>query len=160
MTNYMEKRARSNRDPFLATGEYFTDDYVLSRYLPAKLIAQELEKVGSVGDWETEDGRQTVCGTRGDNLSKTWFMNFKRRVAVAAVGGLFLVGPMWLMVLYKKLYVQLASATGFVAAFGIVMATFLDKDDAVMASTAAYAAVLVVFVGASTGGDGGAAPSD
>jgi len=150
----MEKRARTHRDPFLATGEYYTDNYVLSCYLPTKLLEQELEKVGSVGDWETEEGRQTICGTRGDNLSEAWSLNFRRRIAVAAVGGIFLVGPMWLMVLKNSLYTQLISATGFVAAFGIVMATFLEKDDAVLASTAAYAAVLVVFVGTSTSGDG------
>ncbi|KAK3291386.1 uncharacterized protein B0H64DRAFT_331010 [Chaetomium fimeti] len=157
--DYMQNRARSNRDPFLVTGEYYTDNYILGQYLSAGLQAQELETAGSVGDWETDDSRQTVCGTRGDNLSRTWFVNFRRRVAIAAVGGLFLVGPMWLMVLYNKLYAQLISTTVFVTAFGIVMAIFLNKDDAVLASTAAYAAVLVVFVGTSTSGDGGAPPS-
>lgn len=51
---------------------------------------------GSVIDWETKDSQQTICGTRDDNPSKTWFIDFKRRAALAAAGGPFLVGLMWL----------------------------------------------------------------
>jgi hypothetical protein len=161
--DYMESRAQSNRDPFIATGEYAADEYVLSTYLPKELHQQDFKQVESVYDWEHKSKGDTgICGTRDENLSKMWFVNLKRRAAIAAIGGMFLVGPMWLMVLRNDLYTQLASTTAFVAVFGLIMAIFLDKDDAVLGSTAAYAAVLVVFVGTSVGGDGntaGTAPS-
>ncbi|KXX76896.1 hypothetical protein MMYC01_207845 [Madurella mycetomatis] len=41
---------------FLATGEYFTDNYVLNHHANrTKLRSQELRKVDSVIDWETKD---------------------------------------------------------------------------------------------------------
>ncbi|KAK4113982.1 hypothetical protein N656DRAFT_836261 [Canariomyces notabilis] len=154
--DYMVQRARESRDPFFATGEYLIDNLVLKRCLPPELLSQPLRKVNSVWEWETEGAKQlTIVGTRGANLSKTWVFNFRRRAVIAAVGGMFLVGPMWLMVLRSELITQLVATTVFVTGFGLLMAAFLDKDEAVLASTAAYAAVLVVFVGTSIGNDSG-----
>ena len=58
---------------------------------------------------------------------------------------------MWLMVLCKSLYVALGATTGFVFAFGVGAAVFLDNVATVVSCTAAYAAVLVVFVGTRSG---------
>ena len=58
---------------------------------------------------------------------------------------------MWLMVLwFNTLYTSLIATTLFVALFGLLMASVLEKPIDVMSSTAAYAAVLVVFVGLTT----------
>lgn len=83
-------------------------------------------------------------------IAKAWYLAFKDRVLLAAVGGAFLVGPMWLMVLQSGLYTTLITTTVSVAGFGILMAYFLEEGKDVLGSTAAYATVLVVFVGAST----------
>lgn len=65
----------------------------------------------------------------------------------ALAAGAFLVGPMWLLVLQRGLYVNLGAATGFVVTFGLLMVGYVDKPEQVFASTLAYAAVLMVFVG-------------
>jgi hypothetical protein len=54
------------------------------------------------------------------------------------------------MVMHKTHYTALASTTVFVSVFGLMMALVLDKLMDVLSSTAAYAAVLVVFVGLNT----------
>ena len=83
-----------------------------------------------------------------------WFKGFRQRLAMAAVGAAFLIAPMWLMVLHNTLYTALVSTTVFVMVFGLVMALRLDKLMDVMSATAAYAAVLVVFVGLTTSAPG------
>ena len=55
--------------------------------------------------------------------------------------------PMWLMMLNTDLYTALISTTVFIVVFGGTMASVLEKKMEVLARTAAYAAVLVVFVG-------------
>ncbi|KAK3314838.1 hypothetical protein B0H66DRAFT_563764 [Apodospora peruviana] len=156
--DYMEKRSQSARDPFLATGEYYIDHYIIMSYLPDELLelppaddaAERLPKVKSVCKWEDSvtDRVQQICGTRTANQ----FSALVGRIAVAALGGVFLLGPMWLMVLHNTLWTALVSTTVFVTAFGVVVASFIEEHKDVLASTAAYAAVLVVFVGASTAG--------
>lgn len=146
----MEGRRKSPRDPFLASGEYLVDKYVFDMSLPPDLLRQKFSSASSICNWERDKNKaQAICGTGGENLSKTRFKNLKRRIAVACIGGVFLIGPMWLMVLHNALYAVLTSATVFVFAFGLLMACSLDQERDVLASTAAYAAVLVVFVGAS-----------
>ncbi|KAI0893043.1 hypothetical protein F4806DRAFT_478021 [Annulohypoxylon nitens] len=58
---------------------------------------------------------------------------------------------MWLMMLNDGLYTALISTTVFVAVFGALMAVVLDRHMDILSSTAAYAAVLVVFVGLTSG---------
>lgn len=72
--------------------------------------------------------------------------------AVAVVGNLFLIGPMILMVLKPGLITSLVTTSVCVTIFAAVAPKFLDKIGDVMSATAAYAAVLVVFVGTSGGG--------
>lgn len=155
--DYMEKRSKSIRDPFLATGEFSIDNYVLNRNINTILANDPtIEPASSIFPWEPRDSNdpsrrfEPICGTRGDNIARTWYLGFKDRILLAALGGAFLIGPMWLMVLRNGELTGLIATTGFVAVFGIVMAYFLDEGKDVLASTAAYAAVLVVFVGTST----------
>ncbi|KAF4883547.1 hypothetical protein CGCF415_v006450 [Colletotrichum fructicola] len=133
--DYMENRPKSSRDPFLATGEYGVDNYVLNCNIDS--------------DVSSDQSNEPITGTRGSNVAKTWYRGFKERIVIAATGGAFLVGPMWTMVLNGGLYTSLISTTAFVTGFGILMAYFLNESKDVLASTAAYAAVLVVFVGTS-----------
>ncbi|KAK7751241.1 hypothetical protein SLS62_006786 [Diatrype stigma] len=92
---------------------------------------------------------QAIGGTRYVMSQRAKFEAFRGRLAMALVGGAFLVGPMWLMVLRDDLYTSLVSTSAFVFAWGLVMAWRLDRPMNVLAVTAAYAAVLVVFVGSN-----------
>ncbi|OIW25702.1 hypothetical protein CONLIGDRAFT_656437 [Coniochaeta ligniaria NRRL 30616] len=154
--DYMEERSKSRRDPFLATGEYAWDNYILNCNIDDELANKKLTHVASLQHWEpasTKDPNQqyeSICGTRDANIAKAEYLGFKDRVLLAAVGGAFLIGPMWLMVLQSALYTTLITTTAFVTGFGILMAYLLEEGKDVLGSTAAYAAVLVVFVGTST----------
>lgn len=107
-----------------------------------------LEMLNPIGDWEGKSVQPTpIAGTRDGNLKRAQFKAFRERVAPATVGAIFLIAPMWLMVLHNTLYTGLVSTTVFILVFGLSMALALSKPMDVMASTAAYAAVLVVFVG-------------
>ncbi|CZR59096.1 uncharacterized protein PAC_08988 [Phialocephala subalpina] len=75
-----------------------------------------------------------------------------KRIGMAPLGGAFLIGPMLIMVLHKSLHTTLLTTSICVAGFGLVMAVFLEDHFDILSGIAAYAAVLVVFVG--TSGDG------
>ena len=77
---------------------------------------------------------------------------FVSRLKMALFGGIALIAPMLIMRLHSNLVTQLVTTSAFVVAMGIILAWYMNdanKKD-ILASTAAYAAVLVVFVG--TGG--------
>lgn len=143
--DYMIERSKSARDPFLVTGERKVDDRVIRRILGTLLDTKELSVVSVPGPWE--DDNQPIGGTRAANVAQSALAGLKNRLATAALGGAFLVGPMWLMVKRADLNTSLVSTTLFVVVFGLLMAAYLDKSKDVMSATAAYAAVLVVFVG-------------
>lgn len=71
------------------------------------------------------------------------------RLLMALGGGLSLVGPMLIMVLHPTRLTALVTTSCFVVGIAVVLAVFMrdshPKD--IIACTAAYAAVLVVFVG-------------
>ncbi|EFX05464.1 hypothetical protein CMQ_3533 [Grosmannia clavigera kw1407] len=151
--DYMEKRSTSARDPFLATGEYAIDNYVLKSYIGDKFDKYpKLETSVSLRAWEDvkSKGCESICGTRYDNIQKTWWSKFKERIILAAVGGAFLIGPMWIMVLLSGPFSSLICTTACVAGFGILISYYLEDGKDVLGSTAAYAAVLIVFVGTSS----------
>jgi hypothetical protein len=67
------------------------------------------------------------------------------------VGGLALLGPMLLMVLHKDLLTTLVTVSVAVIVFSAGMAYVMRRTGfKILTATAAYAAVLVVFVGASS----------
>ncbi|KFA80950.1 hypothetical protein S40288_11760 [Stachybotrys chartarum IBT 40288] len=144
--DYMKKCSQSSeRDCFLVTGERKVDDYVL-RSVFKDLQHKDLRTHIPVdGPWG--ESIQPVGGTRNEMIATTWMEEFRRRIVMAAVGGLFLIGPMWLMVLHNTLYTSLVSTTAFVTVFGLLLALYVDSPKDVLSGTAAYAAVLVVFVG-------------
>ena len=63
-----------------------------------------------------------------------------------------MIGPMLIMVLHKSLPTTLLTISIYVAFFGLVTATFIEDYFDVLSETAAYAALLVVFVGISRSG--------
>ena len=142
-------------DPFIMTS---------MRELEAGILRFELSHVPTElrrakGGWDminVADPKQRDGSTRGELTRKARLQGFFGRLAMALFGGVFLVGPMWLMVLDNKRYTSLISTSVFVFAFAIVMAVTLYKETmvTVMSATAAYAAVLVVFVGTTSGSTG------
>jgi hypothetical protein len=73
---------------------------------------------------------------------------FLRRFFAALFGGITLIGPMLLMVLHKDKATDLSTTSVAVFLFAIVVAYFSDAaPENIVSIVAAYAAVLVVFVG-------------
>jgi len=97
-----------------------------------------------------EKAPRAIGGTRLATTQKQRTQLFLKRIVFSIVGGAFLVGPMWLMVLVNRQYASLISTSVFVFAAGMVAAWKLDEPIAVLSTTAAYAAVLVVFVGTNS----------
>lgn len=149
----MGKHTRISKDPFYVTGERFIERCMLQ--VAMKNRENDIDPLrysDPVGEWEKK-GIQPVPigGTRDRIFHQAWFRDFRKRIGVAIAGGIFLIAPMWLMVLwFNTLYTSLIATTLFVALFGLLMASVLEKPIDVMSSTAAYAAVLVVFVGLTT----------
>jgi len=74
------------------------------------------------------------------------------RYSMALLGSLILVGPMILMVLIKGVIVRLVTAGTCTIIFAFALAKLSTRTPfELMSATAAYTAVLVVFVGTSTG---------
>ncbi len=138
------------KDPFVLTGERSGDREVLKAVFGGGLTREERDGM------PPERRPKPVMAWKSENslaASRTWkgIAAFMWRVVVAAVGAAFLIGPMWLMMLNTALYTGLISTTIFVTVFGFLMACVLQEPKDVLSSTAAYAAVLVVFVGLTTG---------
>jgi hypothetical protein len=78
--------------------------------------------------------------------------DFGERLWMAAFGGAALIAPMHIMTLHPSKVTSLVTTSVFVTVVGVVLAKFMTdatpKD--IIGATAAYAAVLVVFVGASS----------
>lgn len=94
-------------------------------------------------NFKTFGGSRTVA----NRLSER--QQLLKKIGMALLGGAFLTGPMLIMVLHKGLLTTLLTTYICVAVFGLVMAVFLEDPFDVLSGTAAYAAVLVVFVGTS-----------
>jgi len=137
----MDKCSRDLKiDPFRITGEGKLDRTILNTNLYG-IVNSHMGDPREVRRWD--EHIRPIIRSRTDN----WYKRLFARITVSAVGAGFLIGPMWLMMLNTGLYAALISTSVFVVIFGIMMAYVLDEHINVLSSTAAYAAVLVVFVG-------------
>lgn len=146
----MAKCTQKSRDPFVVTGARTVDEYVLRQIMSERpgLLSECFESIPSIYPWEKLAEFSTVCVSRNEGEREVRLKQFRRRLLSAALGGAFLIGPMWLTVLLDSWrYTALVVTSVFVSLFGLVMAALLDESKDIMANTAAYAAVLVVFVG-------------
>ena len=143
----MKQSSRQSRDPFLITAERSVDNFILSSLVQRPHVAAQ--DVISSEPWEPEKASTPISGTRHETNKGTARMAFVERLAIAVVAGLFLVGPMWLMVLHNTMWTSLVTTSLLVFVFGFMAAYYVEDKEKVLASTAAYAAVLVVFVGLS-----------
>lgn len=144
---------RGDRDPFILSSSRNLE----SRFLELELLHIPSHVRESKGEWSNINFHGPVYsadGSRGKLSKEEKFHQTLQRLVMTIVGGAFLVGPMWLMVLQNQMYTTLITTTAFVFGFGFVISivpTFVDGAklgmETVMSVTAAYAAVLVVFVG-------------
>ncbi|KAF4781124.1 hypothetical protein HER10_EVM0007567 [Colletotrichum scovillei] len=157
---YMTKVSQQPFDFFIASSERYHDNYVLDQVMrkhgvggrqfadPPRMTYESMKLHAlPTGPWGNESFPEPLGGTRNASAKAVLRRNFWFKIMGALVGGAFLVGPMWLLVLKRELYLNLGVATGFVFAFGFSMVGCVDRLDQVFASTLAYSAVLMVFVG-------------
>lgn len=146
---------RGINDPFIVTTEKQVDTVVLISQL-GNIPIEELEKDGLIEiNHDTfappvEKEPLPIGGTRMATTQAQKNKDFITRLVFSFVGGIFLVGPMWLMVLHNTHYTALISTSVFVFVCGVLTAINLGDPISVLSTTAAYAAVLVVFVGTNT----------
>lgn len=141
-------------------------DYLISRhkesadssFLTAERALDREVIESALSGMNIHPGQLQPCDNAGSkdplNTSRSDYVQNKthRRLGMAVIGGAFLIGPMWLMVLHNTLYTGLVTTTVLVTVFGMMMAYIAVDENNVLSSTAAYAAVLVVFVGLNTNG--------
>jgi len=77
---------------------------------------------------------------------------FISRLAMALFGGFALITPMLIMTLHQTRLTTLLTTSLFLVAVASILAWWMEdaQNKDIIAATAAYAAVLVVFVGAGT----------
>ncbi|KAF3011355.1 hypothetical protein E8E14_007893 [Neopestalotiopsis sp. 37M] len=151
--DYMGQFIWQSGDPFIITGERFVDRCMLDAAMKGLGNDDDLRLIKPTRKWEDEFVIPApIGGTRDRNLQTVLWKGFFERMLLAILGSIFLVGPMWLMVLHNTIYTALITTTACILIFGFAMALSLTKPMDVMASTAAYAAVLVVFVGLTVDG--------
>lgn len=121
------------------------------RYLIPRL-EEDIRMVGELAEVRDKAKIELFGGSRNARNKNEALKSFLQRVGMACLGGALLIGPMILMVLHKSLLTTLLTTSVCVFIFGLIMAKALDQPFDVLSATAAYAAVLVVFVGASSGG--------
>ncbi|KAK4107364.1 hypothetical protein N656DRAFT_720282, partial [Canariomyces notabilis] len=151
--DYMELRAQLPDDPFYISGESWLHRKLLEHYLkkPSRDGQRLQSSFESTGVWETSATDPEAAGNnRRVNFRRKWWKGFRERLGMAALGAVMLMAPMWLMVLHNTLWTALVSTTSFVLTFGVLSAAFMNSLVEVLSSTAAYAAVLVVFAGLIT----------
>lgn len=142
----MEQRGSGGRDPFLTTGGRYIDRKVVEQVIHGFQLSESTDSnpagEPSLRVWQTT--RRDPVRTRGDDRLK----KLLARIGIASIGTAFLIALMWLLiwVVWEDTWVALWSTTILVAVFGVLMACVLENEIVVLSPSAAYAAVLVVFV--------------
>lgn len=97
-----------------------------------------------VSDYMGEGGRNYREDTKQRLIEE-----LLNRVRMALFGGVAVVVPMLIMTLHRTLLTTLLTTSLFVLAVGLILAWSMDRAEPkdILTATAAYAAVLVVFVG-------------
>lgn len=138
------------RDPFHSHYHFFADEpsqidplrAALMRRLPVALSYSSEEKRQRPREYE--EGREP--------LQLSAFVDRTVRFSVAMAGGVFLVGPMLIMALGPSRTKSLVTVSVALVVFSMVLAFGIRVSNVeTLLATATYAAVLVVFVGTSTG---------
>lgn len=144
---------RGLNDPFVVTSKRVVDANVLNvliNQIPLEVRRTENEFAAVNFATPVESRAHPIGETRSVVARKQKIHSFLERLVIALVGGAFLVVPVWIMVLYRAKYTSLVVTSSAVVLCGIVTAWKLERSEHVLSVTAAYAAVLVVFVGSNS----------
>jgi hypothetical protein len=150
MTEKLDQvKLSGERDPFLIS----TQD-ALSLYLMKDALLVPEKPPVKARDHHRYAQRMNILpgDSRTTHNEKASLIQMWRRVWMGMCGGLALILPMLLMVLHKGEATTLSTASVATMLFALGLAILGEdlKGQEVLASVAAYAAVLVVFVGASS----------
>jgi hypothetical protein len=112
----------------------------LIQYLPASLAFSREERISRGRDYSERKAPREVSR----------FVDRLTRVLLASTGGIFLVLPMIIITLHPSQSKSLVTVSVCVTLFALVLALSIRVSNVkTLISTATYAAVLVVFVGAN-----------
>ena len=158
--DYVYSFIESKKDPFIVTSKRKADALVLRSALSkidpslrnCRDLTKSLTSISLLSPKEKE--YEPIGGTRFTKAKATHAKIISVNLSMAALGGGLLIAPMWLMVLHNTTFTGLGITTGCVILFGVIVSWKLKDAVDVLSVTAAYAAVLVVFVGASNGNSG------
>lgn len=138
----MRAAKESRQDPYLINSKYDIVKQVMDRHgltsasTPGYDFGNLDEMIGIFNQRTRVNKSQRVKGA----------MN---RLILGMFGGVSLVGPMFLMVFHRDIVTATATTSSAVFVFAAIMAFRTEASPEMVVSTvAAYAAVLVVFVGA------------
>ncbi|KAL2270050.1 hypothetical protein VTJ83DRAFT_2234 [Remersonia thermophila] len=160
---FMGQFGHQANDPFVISAERLTEDQIMQLAWKGA-IQDPLERDAAYNDLKEAAARpwesawNPIGGTRYDTKRQAWYSAFLRRLLISLFGGLFMLAPMWIMVLHNTRATCLATTTVFTVVFGVIVARFVERPGEVLAGTLAYAAVLVVFVGLAVELDGNSDP--
>ena len=122
--------------------EPLTANPLLGSYLPVKWTWTQDEK-SAKADLYGEKYKPKILSSRAEI-----FASF----LVAMAGALFILVPMYIMALKQNQTKSLVTTTVAVVLFAVLCSiTLRTSNDETLAATAGYAAVLMVFVGLSSG---------
>lgn len=116
------------------------------KHLPSRLTFSHQERLARMKEFEDGVPPKTV----------STFVDRLARLIAAFAGGVFLIVPMIIMTLHPSETKSLVTVSVAVVVFALLLSFGIQVSNIeTLVSTATYAAVLVVFVGTSSGGSGG-----
>jgi hypothetical protein len=104
-------------------------------------------------DWFSREAPKDIVSLRNE---ETVWPNDQRMekvssVAISVAGLAMLIGPVWILAYLKPITYRLAVISSFIVIFFVVLAVTRSRLYESLAATAAYSAVLVVFLQAGVG---------
>ncbi|KAF4624509.1 hypothetical protein G7Y89_g13664 [Cudoniella acicularis] len=145
----------ANLKPKTPTGDQVRA--VLQQILPLKAVADSDEVYFEHVSRTAAPGGAGAAGyrARSDSKQVSPFVDRLARVIVAITGGVFLLVPMIIMTFVQNAHLRLVVVSVAVVWFAVSVAVVSESSNQeLIGATAAYTAVLVVYVGSTSGGSG------
>lgn len=139
--------ANDEHDPFLMSSSRTIDRMIMEA---ASLIPAHVLPQGDLPPPSDANAPRLPFTGRHSANEKAKDKRRLLRLAMAIVGGLFLIAPMLIMVFVRSRAASVSTTCGAIVLASLALAFLTDLGpNEVLATCAAYAAVLVVFVGTS-----------
>lgn len=158
--NYIQQCAHSRDDPFHISSKTSVGQAQIRaavRAVEGQISTDALSRIKDSAPgitnpqlWEARSKDNLVSDLfGGTRLQHKKRLDFKR-FGMAMLGGVFLICPMLIMVFNPTLLATLLTTCLSVLLLGLVLPFMVESGFDILSGTAAYAAVLVVFIGTST----------